>query len=91
MFKIYQLTQKIAYESYTRIIEQLTRENMYVSMILIIVGIAILCVWIKKLERERRKMTHLYARFLLVPFDIVKGNVRMVNSFKRAVEYTEEL
>ena len=36
-------------------------------------------------------MARLYARFLLVPFDVVKGNVRMVNSFKQAVEYTEEL
>ena len=64
---------------------------MYISVLMIIVAVARLCVWIKKLGRERRKIAHLYARFLLVPFDVVKGNVRMVNSFKQAVEYTEEL
>ena len=64
---------------------------MYISVLMFIVVAARLCAWIKKIGKERRKIAHLYGRFLLVPFDVVKGNVRMVNSFKQAVEYTEEL
>ena len=64
---------------------------MYISVLFIIVGIVRLYAWTRTLGRERKKMARLYARFLLVPFDVVKGNVRMVNSFKQAVEYTEEL
>ena len=64
---------------------------MFFSVLIIIVGIARLRVWTRTLGGEKKKISRLYARFLLVPFDVVKGNVRMVNSFKRAVEYTEEL
>lgn len=44
-------------------------------------------LWFITLKGEKKKLSRIYARLILVPFGILKSNARIVNSFKEATEY----
>jgi hypothetical protein len=90
MFKIYQLTQSVCYISYTGIIFKLTQTYLNFTIILILFYFCALLVWARQIGQHKLWLSKLYARLLLIPFTILKGNVRIVNSFKEAIEYSEQ-
>ena len=85
MFKIYQLTQAICYDAFINIIESLMNTYVIWTVIFGLVYGILLIFWIGTMAKEKKEMSKLYARLALIPFGILKGNPRMVNSFKEAI------
>jgi hypothetical protein len=89
MFKIYQLTQAICFDSYISAIDQITYAYLQLMVMLTIFYAGLLAVWVVGMPGERRRLARLYGQLLLVPFNVLKSNSRIVNSLKEAVEYAE--
>ena len=52
--------------------------------------VVILLMWLRSIKYEKKRLSKLYVRLLLVPFSILKNNIRIVNSFKDAIEYLDD-
>ena len=89
MFKIYQLTQKVAYDSYIKSVLTLTTEYSLFAIMFLLSYLTLFAFWIRVYQKEKKELSRIYARLLLIPFNILKTNMRIVNSFKEAIEYQE--
>jgi hypothetical protein len=67
----------------------ITNAFLLFAIIFVLMYAAFILVWAYVLSSEKKKLSRIYARLVLVPFGILRSNVRIVNSFKEATEYNE--
>ena len=82
MFKIYQLTQSVSYQSYIRIVTKISNEYIMYGLLFLLSYFTVLGVWLQIVKSEKVWLSRLYARLLLIPFNVLRTNGRIVNSFK---------
>lgn len=89
MFKIYQLTQAITYNSYIDVIQLLTDTYLQFTIGMTAFFIAVMLAWFKSINAQKRSLSYLYGHLLLIPFMILKSNTRISSSLKEAIEYLD--
>ena len=82
MFKIYQLTQEIYYQSFLKVIEEITKNYLLFSILFMVAYILLFLAWLYYSQIIKQKLSLMYAQLVLIPFNLLKTNVRVVNSFK---------
>jgi len=89
MFKLYQQTQSICFTSYINAIILISSiYSMYIVSFSLFYAV-IMLFWMLNIPAEKQKLSWLYGQLLLVPFNILKSNNRIVMFLKEAVEYTD--
>lgn len=89
MFKIYQLTQAVTYNSYIAVIQTITTTYLQLTVALTAFFIAVMLVWLRSIHAQKKSLSYLYGHLLLIPFMILKSNTRISSSLKEAVEYLD--
>lgn len=89
MFKIYQLTQAVTYNSYIAVIQTITTTYLQLTIGMTAFFIAVMLVWVKSINAQKESLSYLYGHLLLIPFMILKSNTRISSSLKEAVEYLD--
>lgn len=89
MFKIYQLTQAVTYNSYIAVIETITTTYLQLTIAMTAFFIAVMLVWVRSINAQKKSLSYLYGHLLLIPFMILKSNTRITSSLKEAVEYLD--
>ena len=89
MFKIYQVTQSVCYRSYSAASHSTASTfALYVLAFSLLYALLVL-LWLAGLPAEKQKLSWLYGQLLLVPFNILQSNSRIVIFLKEAVEYSD--
>lgn len=89
MFKIYQLTQAITFNSYINTIEIITSNYLKLIVGTTAFFILTILIWLKSIPAQKRSLSYLYGHLLLIPFMILKSNTRIVSTLKEAIEYSD--
>lgn len=89
MFKIYQLTQAVTYNSYIAVIQTITTTYLQLTVSLTAFFVAVILVWLRSIPAQKKSLSYLYGHLLLIPFMILKSNTRISTSLKEAVEYLD--
>ena len=82
MFKIYQNTQAVAFNSYICTIYLITDNYLKITMGVAAFFLSVLLIWVKTIPSQKKELSQLYGHILLVPFMILRTNNRIVSHLK---------
>lgn len=85
MFKIYQQTQAVTYNTYINIINVITNSYIEVTVGITVFFIIVMIIWLKSIGSQKLNLSYLYGHLLLIPFNILKSNSRILSSLKDAI------
>ena len=89
MFKMYQLTQAVAFASYIKTIDVITYGYLKLTIAITAFFIVVMLVWLKSITTQKKNLSYLYGHLLLIPFMILKSNSRIASTLKDSIEYSE--
>jgi hypothetical protein len=89
MFKVYQQTQAVSYNSYICTIGTITTTYLQLTVFMTVFFLAVLLVWLRSIGAQKEGLSYLYGHLLLIPFMILKSNTRIASSLKEAIEYSD--
>jgi hypothetical protein len=89
MFKVYQKTQAISFNSYITTINLITNNYLKLTVGMTAFFILAMLVWLKSIPAQKRNLSYLYGHLLLIPFMILKSNSRIAGTLKEAIEYSD--
>jgi len=89
MFKIFQLTQGVAFTSYDNAIYLITNNYLQITLGITAFFVIVLLLWIKTIPQQKEQLSLLYGHLLLVPFMILRANNRIASNLKEAIEYSD--
>jgi hypothetical protein len=88
MFKIYQITQALTFNSYIGTIGLVTKNYLQLTVGMTVFFIVVMLVWLNSIRHQKKGLSYLYGHLLLIPFVILKSNTRITSSLKEAIEYS---
>jgi len=82
MFKIYQNTQAVAFNSYINTIYLITNNYLQITLGMTVFFLLVLFIWVKTITLQKKELSQLYGHMLLVPYMILRTNSRIVSHLK---------
>ena len=89
MFKVYQQTQAITFNSYITTISLITNNYLKLTVGMTAFFILVMLLWLRSIPEQKRNLSYLYGHLLLIPFMILKSNSRIASTLKEAIEYSD--
>lgn len=89
MFKIFQQLQDEVFTTYITTINVITQTYLEITISIIAFFIVLMFFWFRNIKYQKQEIAQLYGHLLLIPFMILKTNLRIVNSLKEVIEYEE--
>lgn len=89
MFKMFQMTQSVTYDSYRNSVNTITDSYLQITVGIAAFSVMVLLLWVETIPQQKEQLSLVYGHLLLVPFMILRANNRITSSLKEAIEYSD--